>query len=167
MDDNHIQGRVNSTVHLGLYYKDELASAMTFSKRSKLSGKLQSNIDEWELSRFCNKKNECIPGAASKLLKYFITTYNPHTIVSFSCNDISDGNVYKKLGFETDYKINQSYWYVENNSLKRYHRSAFTKKDIIRKHICENVDLSESEMMKNSNYFRIYDTGTTKWILTI
>jgi len=64
-DQNHIQGSVNAKVSLGLFFKDELISLMTFGK-CRFDKK-----HEWELLRFCNKLGYHIPGAAGKLLKHF------------------------------------------------------------------------------------------------
>lgn len=166
LDANHIQGRSVATVRLGLYYKDELVSIMTFSPpRVNMGGK--NHKQQWELVRFCNKLNTRVIGGASKLLKYFIKTYSPKSIVSFSMNDISDGNLYKMLGFETDENISQSYWYIEPKTMKRYHRSSFTKHEIVKKGWKDKIDNSwtEKQAMAEQGYFCIYDTGQQKWIL--
>lgn len=166
LNNNHIQGRSSASVRLGLYYNDELMSLMTFSPpRVNMGGK--NHKQQWELVRFCNKLNTRVVGGASKLLKYFIKTYNPTSIVSFSMNDISDGNLYKRLGFETDGKITNSYWYVEPGTLKRYHRSSFTKQQIVKKGWKDKADntWTEIEVMREQGYFQIYDSGQLKWIL--
>ncbi len=69
LEKNHIQGSVNSRVRLGLFFKDEMVSIMTFSKGRIIMG---GKTDEWELNRFCNKLNTNVIGSASKLLKNFI-----------------------------------------------------------------------------------------------
>ena len=124
---------------------------------------------QWELVRFCNKLNTRVIGGASKLLNYFIKIYNPISIVSFSMNDISDGNLYKKLGFKTDGKITHSYWYVEPGTLKRYHRTSFSKQQIVKKGWKDKVDntWTEADVMKEHGYFQIYDSGQMKWILNL
>ena len=140
---------------------------MTFGKKKALSGNNQVECNEWELNRFCTKLNTQIVGGAEKLLKAFIRDYNPKIITSFACNDISNGNLYKKLGFITDSKINNSYWYIKAGSLERYHRSTFTKNSIIRRGWKDKIDNSwtEIEVMNYHKYLRIYDSGTTKYIL--
>ena len=168
LDVNHIQGRSVATIRLGLYYKDELVSIMTFSPpRVNMGGK--NHKQQWELVRFCNKLNTRVIGSASKLLKYFIKTYNPKSIASFSMNDISDGNLYKLLGFETDENISQSYWYIEPKTMKRYHRSSFTKHEIVKRGWKDKIDNSwtEKQAMVEQGYFCIYDTGQQKWILNL
>ena len=93
-DKNHIQGFCAATIHYGLYYKNELVSMMSFGKRSL--GR-EFNKD-WELIRYCTKINTLVIGGASKLFKNFIKEYNPKEIISWSSNDISNGNMYKLLG---------------------------------------------------------------------
>ena len=80
---NHIQGNVNSSVKLGLYYKDELISIMVFGSLRKSMGQ-QSKEGYYELLRFCNKLNVSIIGGASKLLKYFSNLDAPPTTLTFN-----------------------------------------------------------------------------------
>lgn len=160
IEKNHIQGAPNRThVRLGLYYKNELVSVMVFTLRSS----------EWYLDRFCSKLNTRVVGGASKLLNYFIKHYNPDSIISFSSNDISNGNLYKQLGFESDMKYQNSYWYIEPGSMKRYHRSSFTKSEIVKKGYKDIVDntWTEKEVMEELGFFCIYDSGQFKWILDL
>lgn len=168
IDNNHIQGKSGSSIRLGLYYNNVLVSVMTFSSPRVNMGSKKHN-QQWELIRFCNKINTRVVGGASKLLNYFIKTYHPTSIVSFSSNDISDGNLYKKLGFITDGKINNSYWYIEPKTYKRYHRSSFTKREIVKRGWKDEVNntWTENEAMKERGYFQIYDSGQLKWILNL
>lgn len=168
LDNNHIQGRSAATVRLGLYYNDELVSIMTFSPPRVNMGS-KNHKQQWELVRFCNKLNTRVVGGASKLLKYFIKNYQPTSIVSFSMNDISDGGLYKKLGFKTDNKVTQSYWYIEPCTLKRYHRTSFTKQAIVKKGWKDKIDntWTEKQAMEEQGYYCIYDTGQLKWVLEL
>lgn len=166
LNENHIQGKTTSNIKLGLFYNDELVSVMTFSKSKGCQGSKQHIDGQWELNRFCSKLNTCVRGAASKLLKFFIKTYNPKSIVSFSHNDISDGNLYKKLGFVEIQGINNSYYYVDKQ-MKRWHRSTFTKAAIVSRGWKDKVDntWTESEIMDEHGFLKIHDCGTQKWIL--
>jgi very-short-patch-repair endonuclease len=167
LDKNHIQGQTPAAIKLGLTYNDELVSVMCFNKRSKLSGSKVINEDEWELVRFCNKLNTSVVGAAGKLLKHFINKHHPQLITSFSLNDISDGNLYKKLGFK-QCSHSSSYWYVNKYTYQRFHRSAFTKKRIKELGLAPGKDnWTEREAMAHSAYYRIQDSGMTKWVLNI
>ena len=156
---NHIQGFCSATIHYGLYYDNELVSMMSFGKRSLGKGFNK----EWELIRYCSKTNTLIVGGASKLFKHFIKEYNPENIISWSSNDTSNGNMYNLLGFKKE-NISSSYWYVDKN-LIRYHRSNFSKSNLIKKGLIEENDTrSESEIMNVLGYHKIFDTGQTKWI---
>ena len=156
---NHIQGKCGASIHYGLFYNNELVSMMSFGKR-----KIGNNeYEKYELIRYCSKLNTCIIGGASKLFKYFINEYNPKEIISWSNNDISNGNMYKQLGFNIC-NISNSYWYISKN-FKRYHRTNFNKSNLIKKEIISKDDIrTESQIMKDLGYYKIYDTGQTKWI---
>ena len=163
LNQNHIQGKCLSSINIGLYYEEELVSVMAFSKRSKYSGSKKLNNNEWELIRFCSKQDYSIPGAASKLFHYFIDKYNPHSVVSFSSHDISNGQLYEKLGFERHEVSSPSYWYIDTKTMQRYHRSSFSKSSLKRKGI--SIDgRTEDEIMKTLPYWKIYDSGITKWV---
>lgn len=163
LDVNHIQGRSAAGVRYGLYYNDELVSLMTFSPPRMNMGAKQHK-QQWELVRFCSKLNTRVIGGASKLFNHFIKIYNPDSIASFSMNDISNGNLYDKLGFINECE-NSSYWYIEPHTYKRYHRTSFSKQMIIKRGWKDNKEgWTEREVMEEQGYFRIYDAGQTKWV---
>lgn len=163
LENNHIQGKSNSTTKLGLYYNDELVSVMTFGRQSAGSGGKNKEI---ELKRFCTKLNTQVIGGASKLFNYYVRHYNPNKVISYACNDISDGNVYDKLGFKSDGVITGSYWWVKKGTYKRYHRYCFSKRDIVRLGWKDKVDDSwtEDDVMYSKGFVKIYDSGKIKWV---
>ena len=122
------------------------------------------NDGEWELTRFCNLKNTIVAGAASKLLKYFILNYSPESIVSFASHDISNGSLYNTLGFIKENEFPGSYWYISYDMI-RYHRYTFRKSELVKKGY--DKDKSESEIMNDLKYYRIYDSGQSKYILKL
>ena len=159
LNDNHIQGQDQSKVKLGLYYNDELVCVMTFGT-PRYNDKI-----EWELIRFCNKRNTNVCGGASKLLSYFEKKYKPKSIISYADKRISDGNLYQKLNFSYSHDSEPRYYYFpKKNPLDRLHRSNFTKSKI--RHKFPNADLSktEKEIMKELGYGRIWDCGTKVYI---
>ena len=165
LEQNHIQGNTNSGVKIGLYFEDKLVSLMTFSKkRRSMIGNNKINDGEWELTRFCNLKNTIVIGAAGKLLKYFISNYNPTSVVSFASHDISNGSLYELLGFNKESEFPGSYWYIDQNMI-RYHRYTFRKSELIKKGY--DKDKSEFEIMDELKYLRIYDSGQSKYILKL
>lgn len=161
----HIQGTVKSSVKLGLFYGGELISVMCFGK---IRGKIFNHVgtrDEYELLRYCCLPGWQIIGGASKLLSHFIKHAHPTKIVSFSSNDISNGSLYKKLGFQKIKETYGNYWYVSRNSLVRYHRYNFRKTELIKKGYDANK--TESQIMDDLPYHKIYDSGTTRWEMNI
>ena len=155
LNKNHIQGASKSTLRFGLFYNDNLISIMTFLKKN----------NEYELVRFCNELNTIIIGGASKLLNHFINNYKPLKIISYSSNDISNGNLYKKLGFIYN-GLSKPYWYINWNTFERYHRSNFSKQKLKDKgYNIENQ--TENEIMKQLPFWKIYDSGIYKWVFEI
>lgn len=154
LNQYHLQGSIASSVKYGLFYKDELVSVMTFGR-----DRISKNKDSWELYRYCTKSDVQVIGGPSKLFKRFIKDYSPAQIISFSSNDISNGNLYQKLGFEFQ-KQTISYWYIKNYN--RYHRYTFAKHILIRKGYDQNK--TEFQIMEEEGFSRIYDSGQTKWL---
>jgi hypothetical protein len=166
LEANHIQGQTRASVHYGLYNNNELVALASFSKMRGCMGSQTSREGQWELVRFCNTLNTQVIGGADKLLKHFIKDYNPSSIVSFSSNDISDGSLYKRLGFEKG-SMNSSYWYIGHN-YRRYHRSNFTRAAIIKLGLApDREQWTETEAMMEHGFVQIYDSGQTKWVLQI
>lgn len=155
-NENHIQGGVNSKINLGLKYNNELVSVMTFSKVNSSRGKQDI---EYELVRFCNKLNTTVVGGASKLFSYFVKNYSPNEILSYSNNRWSGGDLYSILGFKNEGNTSPGYWYIKNN--KRYHRYNFTKHKLVE--MGHDKNKSESEIMRELGYSKIWDCGNAKW----
>ena len=159
LNSNHIQGSSPSSIKLGLYYHNELVSVMTFSKSRAGIGKKEEG---YELVRFCNKINTNVIGGASKLLSYFIRYYNPSKIVSYSSNDISNGGLYQTLGFQKEGTSN-AYWYINQHTFERFHRFNFRKAKL--KEMGFDIEnKTESQIMNELPYWKIYDSGTTRWV---
>lgn len=158
-DLNHIQGGVFSKINLGLELDNEIVAVMSFSKPNITRGKSKDNYD-YELIRFCNKLDTNVIGGASKLFKYFIKKYNPQTIISYSDNRWGNGSLYNILGFEFNKNTSPNYWYVKNGH--RYHRYNFTKHKLIEKGY--NKNKSESQIMTELGYGKIWDCGHAKWV---
>ena len=160
----HIQGEDRSNYHLGLFFKNRLVSVMTFSQlRPALGQKPKEN--EWELVRYCSNFNFNVIGGASKLLKHFENDKNSKSIISYADLRWSEGNLYKKLGFDNIGKTLPNYWYLKNETIyKRHHRYGFQKG--LLKEKLKNFDdtLSEWENMQNNGYDRIWDCGHLKFV---
>jgi predicted HTH domain antitoxin len=153
LEENHLQGNDQSSIKLGLYYNDELVSLMTFVK-PRFNKKYQ-----YELSRFCSKNNCNVIGGASKLFKYFIDNYNPQSIISYSNIAHTKGKLYETLGFNFDSITEPNY--VWSNGHKVLSRYQCQKHRLIQEGYEGNT---ESEIMHNMGYSKLYDCGNKVWV---
>ena len=170
LQENHIQGSHRGGISYGLYYNDKLVAVMLFDKRSRLSGSGNYTQNEYELVRFCSKLGWHIQGAAQRLLVHFINDIRPEKIISFSSHDISNGNLYKLLGF-TESGDTIPYWYIDSKTKTRYHRSLFSKIRLIQQNLVpeefNGKNWTEFEVTSYMGLMRIYTSGVTKWELNI
>jgi hypothetical protein len=153
LDQNHLQKSARSSINIGLYYKKELVSIMTFGKR-RLNSK-----ESFELIRYCCKRDLIIVGGASKLFKYFTKNNNFDSIISYSDNTVSDGDIYKLLNFEN---INESKNYYWTDNKNRYHRFTFNKKRLVKMGYDSNK--TEVELMRGKGFNKIHGAGIKTWI---
>jgi hypothetical protein len=156
LNENHLQGKDNSKYKYGLYYNDELVSVMTFGQRT-----ITKN-PQMELIRFCNKKNTTVIGGAGKLFNHFIKTHDPAYVKTYANARISDGDMYKKLGFSFKHHSPPNYWYYKPEApkkIKLMHRSGFQKHRL--SGILERFDKGKTEWenMSDHGYKKIYDCG--------
>jgi len=150
LDRNHIQGYTSYKTCIGLYYNDLLVSCMLFhSTRGRV-----------ELVRFVNILNTSVIGSASRLFKYYTTNYTCSEITSFADRSMFSGDIYKKLGFKFIHRTPPNYWWVIDGIRK--HRFNYNKKKLIKDGFDPNK--SESEIMCDRGYYKIYGCGQDKWV---
>lgn len=160
LNDNHIQGFVGSKVKLGLYYDNELVSIMTFGGLRRSLGS-KPKVGSYEMLRFCNKLNHNVIGGGSRLFKYFIKNYNPVEVVSYSDIRYFNGGVYEKLGFNFHSVTKPNYFYFIDFPI-RENRFKYRKDVLIKEGFDPNM--SESQIMFERGYERIWDCGNKKWV---
>ncbi len=153
LDRNHIQGFSPSNTKVGLFYKDELVSLMTFGYKYTTGKKVL------ELSRFCSKINLNVVGGANRLFQYYVNKYRPDKIISYSDMSIFDGGIYRKLGFVMKQQSKPNYYWVVDG--KRHHRFKFNKSKLISDGYDPN--LTEVEIMYSRKYYRIFGCGQISW----
>jgi hypothetical protein len=159
LNENHFQGYAKDSIRLGLYYKNDLVSVMTFGK-PRYSKKF-----DYELIRYCSISN--ITGGVEKLFKYFIDNYNPKSIISYCSLDKFSGNTYNKLGFTYDSYSLGKHWY---NFKYKLH---FTD-NLIRQQgfdrLCGNIfgnfgkGTNNEELLLEHDFVEVYDAGQAKYI---
>lgn len=159
LNDNHLQGYVNSEIKIGLFYNDELVSMMLFGKKRKIMNSLVNN-NEYEMYRFCNKINTNIIGGVSRLFSYFIKNYKFSKIISYADRSYFNGDNYLKLGFRLDGITEPNYYYVINR--KKEYRFKFRKDILVKEGF--DINKTEHEIMIERGIFRIYNSGNFRLI---
>lgn len=161
LENNHLQGKDNSSIRLGLYIENNLVSLMTFGK-----SRYNKNY-EYELYRFCNLTNTKIHGAFSKMLNYFKLNYGPKSLITYCDLRHSNGNIYNLNGF-TFLKTSKPnyFWYYNNNINQLYSRIQFQKHKLkeyyennLNNIIIFDENKTEKEIMFENKYRIIYDSG--------
>lgn len=161
LNATHLQGEDKSTIKLGLYYKKELVSIMTFRK----TGRFDKSVD-WELSRFASKLDVVVVGGASKLFSRFVKEFQPKRIVSYSDRRYFSGDLYSTLGFQFVSNTPPNYFYITDDYKGLKNRMSFQKHKLKKLLPVFNPSKSEWENMKNNGFDRIWDCGHSKWIYT-
>lgn len=161
LNENHIQGFIGAKIKIGLYYKEELVSLMTFGKLRKNLGQT-SKKDSYELLRFCNRKGYSIVGSANKLMKHFIKTYKPKYVLSYAdrCWSSTHKNVYKQIGLNFVNKTDPSYFYLVGD--KKYGRFKY-RKDRLVEFGYKKEKWTERSICSSNSVFRIFDAGCLKY----
>lgn len=113
--DYHLQGAARCSVAIGLYFNGGLVAVMTFDA-PRYAKKYQ-----WELIRYCASKK--VIGGAEKLWKYFISTFQPSSVISYCDLSKFSGHTYERLGFSLFNKAVRPslHWYRANSPINRPH----------------------------------------------
>lgn len=153
---HHIQGYCRSTLYLGGYYKDELVSVMSLTKEDD---------ENWNLTRFATNCDYLVQGIFSKMFTWFAKKYYPLEVKTFLDRrwDRQEGeNVYEKCGFIFDGYVAPDYRYTNGHG-ERMHKFGFRKKILHRKYGLP-LDMTESQMVRELGYHKIWDCGLAKYV---
>jgi len=153
LQNNHIQGSVDSEVKIGLYYNGDLYSLMVFGK---------STNEKIELLRFCNKLGINVIDGAYKLFSYYKNNYNIQEIISYVDRSWFSGCLYNNLGFKLEKEIKPNYYYINGGIRENSLNYCISK--LIKDGYDKNK--TEKEIMFERGIYRIYDSGSLKFINT-
>jgi len=173
LNNYHIQGHVNSTHNVGAYFNEELIGVMSFNNKRNMNRTKIHDDKTFDLVRFAINNKYISNGLGNRLLKYFISQYNPSKIISFADRRWTinmKNNLYTKLGFELTKTIPPDYTYF-NPKIMRYgrlHKFGFGKGSL-KKRFPEIYDENKTEwqMMQELGYDRIWDCGKFRYELNI
>lgn len=158
LEENHLQGSINSSINYGLYYNNKLVALMTF-------GKPRFNKEyQWELHRLAYKNGVIVVGGADKLFKHFIKENNPSSIISYCDISKFDGHVYPRLEFKATLSdiTEPNYMWVDshtNIALPRYK----TMKHKLLAAGLGTPDMTENDIMESLGYTKVYDCGNLRF----
>lgn len=153
LDINHLQGYIPCTLALGLYKEDELVQLMTLRIKNK-KDKL------FEIGRLATKTGFTVVGGSKRLFKHLLSLVDFETIISYNNMDKFTGDTYESLGMNFE-SISIPYGWIRN--LEYLSRYATQKSKLIKQGY--NKNLSESEIMRNEGFEKIYFTGVSKFVL--
>lgn len=111
------------------------------------------------LARFASLGN--IPGACSRLLSAARVSRPERPVLTYSDPRYTDGELYRRLGFQLDSLTVPSYVYFKNG--KQYSKEQLQKKHLSKLGASGGT---ETEMARSLGYLRLYDMGKRRWILT-
>lgn len=155
---NHLQGNVINSHCYGLFYKEELISAMSF-------GRPRFNKEyEWELLRFASKIGISVVGGASRLFSRFLEDIRPNTVLTYSNRVWGDSDFYQFLGFEFLKTTSPGYFYSHSDTNERKHRLQMSKKNQERTMKKFNPELNEEENAYLNGWLKIWDCGQNVWV---
>lgn len=170
LQKNHIQGYTTAKVRIGLYAYDTLISIMTFSRPRYTAGfRKDYDANTWELTRFCTTLYSTCVGGASKLFNYFIRTYCPGKIISFSDIGMTTGNVYSILGFIPVNTIAPNYRWVNLKTDIALNRLQCQKSKLIKLLKDDSIDIhtqTEDQIMESHGFVKVYNSGLIRWVYT-
>ena len=156
---HHIQGYVSGSVYYGL--KDRRTDSLVAVSVWKRSG------DQLRLERYCTSEN--VIGGMGKMLKAGVQYAKDNglsKIVTFSDHDISDGGLYRRLGFIPDKELKPDYKYIVGGT--RVHKFNYRIKRFRDDPNLKYADgLTESELAQLNSLPRVYDAGKTRWAINV
>lgn len=154
LEKYHIQGFCRGSAYLGAFNKAEQLVAVSVWTRDK---------DSFRLDRYATSQS--VVGGFGKMLKYIqknCNIFNVSSVYTFSNNEVSDGGLYRNLGFEVERIIPPDYSYLCGN--RRVHKFNFRKKRFqVDKSLKYEEGLSESQLAALNSIYRVWDSGKIKW----
>lgn len=163
LDQHHLQGSCSPGRSKALVSLDgQIEAVMVFCPLKSHRGNKVDGV--YELLRYASRNR--VVGGCSKLLKAFINdTENVRKVVSYSDVRLSDGGMYRKLGFEHVKTTDPDYCYIQNR--KRKHKSGFTRSRLEK--MLPNFDksLTEEANCHNAGIYKIYNCGLHRWELEV
>lgn len=157
-DAHHIQGYARGSVYLGLYDNADKLIAVSVWRENSVNAYLE---------RYCTAHT--IVGGMGKLLsagKRWAKEHNCTRIITFSDHEVSDGSLYRTLGFTPDKELALDYKYIVGG--KRTHKFGYRLKRFrTDPNLRYQEGMTERELACLNGLERVWDCGKTRWVLGI
>lgn len=161
--DTHIQGPViGQTCAYGLIYDGALVAVLSIGTPRNSHDR---DIGAYEILRYSTSIS--VVGGFSKLLSAFVKEYHPKYVMSYSDLRWGYGSTYGSAGFELLGYTEPGYFWCKGQT--RHRREKFQKKKLAISPEFADIysdDKTEYELCREKGYYRIFDAGNTKWMLT-
>jgi transposase-like protein len=156
--DHHLHSSVGSKHHYALFHDGQPVMVASFGE-NRFGGDCN-----YECTRITSHSDFTVVGGVSKLIRHFIDTVHPDSIVTFADLRFGDGNVYTKCGFDYVEDTQPNYWYSRKYTTPLYSRVKFQKHKL--KPLLETFDpiKTEFENMVDNGWDRIWDCGNAKFV---
>ena len=146
ISENHMQGAIQASRYIGLYFDEELVAACSIAKSRYVKGY------DFEVLRFCSKQGMTVVGGASKLFSKIGGSF-----VSYANRRWSSGKLYEALGMRKIGQTDPSHWYTKDytflQSRIEYQKHKLTAMPSYA------PDKTEWEIMQAEGYDRVWDCG--------
>lgn len=120
LDANHLLGKVNAKFFYALTDKNEITVAVAAFSAPRPMKRGEEVLNSYEWVRYASLSGMRIAGGMGKLLEHFIRTHSPQEIMSYADKEWSDGDAYKKLGFELVSESEPIDFIVDTRDFRRY-----------------------------------------------
>jgi hypothetical protein len=158
LENNHLQGYVNSSEQYGLEYKNELVMLMTVGKPRYNT---KANL---ELLRVCTKDGVNVIGGGSKLLSHIKKQNMGKVMVSYHDRRWGDSKFYELLGFEKAGISPPGYVYLRRyKKISRYQAQKHKLPELLGEGF--DPSLTEVENMIRAGFSKLYDCGQDVYII--
>lgn len=157
LNDNHIQGYIQSSFNFALKHNGEIIACLALSKPR------WDKKHQYEITRWAVKRGVSLRGGFTKSLTYAQSHLKSSEIMTYSDLRWGEGGVYAKNGFTVMGQSKPNYWWVKNKiRLSRYQTTKFK----IFEHINDfDSNLTEDQNMLRNGWMKISDCGNLKWSL--
>jgi len=161
---NHLQGQVNGRYSYGLYLGGQLVAAASFSAgRNVVRGGVAGR--SFELLRCASLLHHRVVGGLGKLIARFIKDAQPDDIMTYADLDWASGKGYQALNFrQTAVSLPQTFWIHPVAMIRYYpHRLSLQLTDEFHR---QDRHTDIGDFLQDKGYFRIYNAGNLKYLLS-